>query len=273
LKHPFGDKVENYLREVSTYVKELDETIGSDFAIHCARYQTVLFNYEAIKSHGGGERILEIGVDRGYIARYMMRDSRYTGVDIALDNVLFDAVRRSSIVFDLEEIPRGRALPFPSELFDLVVMTEVFEHLNPNAIQKIMEEIGRVLVRGGILLFSTPNAASLENRIALLAGGLRKYRKGGIHHPVHSREYTHKELLIFFQELNFKIERLSFESSRAFVTINRRGLADPIPVYKGIFTNPSWTNLLRLVSVAPKALFPSFRETIYLALKKTGCHS
>lgn len=60
------------------------------------------------------------------------------------------------------------ALDFPSKSFDLVICTEVFEHLLwPH---KLLAEIRRVLVDGGILIASVPNIVSLSYRMAWLLG-------------------------------------------------------------------------------------------------------
>ena len=60
------------------------------------------------------------------------------------------------------------ALDLPSKAFDLVICTEVFEHLLwPH---KLLAEIRRVLVDGGILIASVPNIVSLSYRLAWLLG-------------------------------------------------------------------------------------------------------
>lgn len=59
-------------------------------------------------------------------------------------------------------------LPFPPNTFDLVICTEVFEHLLwPH---HLIGEIKRVLTHGGVLILSVPNIASLTYRIAWLLG-------------------------------------------------------------------------------------------------------
>lgn len=67
----------------------------------------------------------------------------------------------------LVDLERDR-LPFESEFFDVVVANQVFEHLKQ--IYSPMDEIYRVLRRGGHLVFSVPNLASLHNRLLLALG-------------------------------------------------------------------------------------------------------
>jgi SAM-dependent methyltransferase len=62
----------------------------------------------------------------------------------------------------------GPGLPFAGECFDVVVMSEVIEHLvDPDL---ALREARRVLAPGGTLLLSTPNLAAWFNRVLLLAG-------------------------------------------------------------------------------------------------------
>jgi SAM-dependent methyltransferase len=61
-------------------------------------------------------------------------------------------------------------LPFPSAQFDLVICTEVIEHLLWP--QQLLGEIARVLLPQGSLLISVPNIASLSYRAAWLLGHL-----------------------------------------------------------------------------------------------------
>lgn len=59
-------------------------------------------------------------------------------------------------------------LPFSPAQFDLVVCTEVIEHLLWP--QQLLREIARVLLPQGHLLVSVPNIASLSYRVAWLLG-------------------------------------------------------------------------------------------------------
>lgn len=58
--------------------------------------------------------------------------------------------------------------PFEDNLFDAVIALELIEHLyDPD---HFLEEVYRVLKPSGYFILSTPNLASIHNRIALLFG-------------------------------------------------------------------------------------------------------
>lgn len=61
-------------------------------------------------------------------------------------------------------------LPFSDSSFDLVICTEVLEHLLWP--QRLLQEISRLLISGGHLLVSVPNITSLTYRLAWLLGHL-----------------------------------------------------------------------------------------------------
>jgi SAM-dependent methyltransferase len=66
-------------------------------------------------------------------------------------------------------------LPFRAEVFDLVMMLEVIEHI-PN-IPRALSEIARVLKPGGIAIVTTPNRLNVTSRIHYLLTGFYKGRR------------------------------------------------------------------------------------------------
>ena len=60
--------------------------------------------------------------------------------------------------------------PFEDECFDVVIFTEVLEHLSRDPLQT-MSEINRITRTGGYLLLSTPNCASARSVLRILRGG------------------------------------------------------------------------------------------------------
>jgi 2-polyprenyl-3-methyl-5-hydroxy-6-metoxy-1,4-benzoquinol methylase len=62
----------------------------------------------------------------------------------------------------------GAGLPVATSSVDIVIMSELIEHLvDPDS---TLDEARRMLVPGGVLLLSTPNLAAWYNRILLLLG-------------------------------------------------------------------------------------------------------
>lgn len=61
-------------------------------------------------------------------------------------------------------------LPFPDGQFCVITFSETLEHLPVERLNFVLDEIGRVLRPGGLLIASSPNQASLENRIHLSKG-------------------------------------------------------------------------------------------------------
>ena len=97
------------------------------------------------------------------------------------------------VVWDLERTP----YPLEGESFDVVLLTEVLEHLREYPVRSLAEA-SRLLRPGGSLVLTTPNAAYVRNRLDLLRGRsvytpLRDWLHG-LPHARHAREYTRSEL-------------------------------------------------------------------------------
>lgn len=105
---------------------------------------------------------------------------------------------RQTIVADVNEsvLPKdgicldvGEPLPFAAESIGAVVMAELIEHLFMPA--AVLAEFQRVLKPGGILILTTPNLATLQDRLRFLVG--RSPRQIDCLHPylyLHIRPFT-----------------------------------------------------------------------------------
>lgn len=96
--------------------------------------------------------------------------------------------------------------PFADHQMDVVVFGEVLEHMTNNPMHA-MKEIFRVLKPGGTLVLTTPNAARIENVVALLEGR-NIYDSYSAYGPYgrHNREYTRDELHRLLQHCGFDVE-------------------------------------------------------------------
>ncbi|MEM4216731.1 MAG: class I SAM-dependent methyltransferase [Candidatus Methanomethylicaceae archaeon] len=104
--------------------------------------------------------------------------------------------------------------PYEDDFFDAVTSFDVIEHL-PGSPRHYLMEIYRVLKPGGVFFLSTPNVASLANRVLLLMGR-------SIYNPLnewfdppgdedssefsgHWREYSVSELVYMVQAVGFQV--------------------------------------------------------------------
>jgi SAM-dependent methyltransferase len=148
-------------------------------------------------------RALGIGAGYGLFDRLLPTDLDYTGIDIDPEAVAY-AARWAS-----RHRPRFRYLNlslgaggFPARHFDLILLSEVIEHMPESEIPPLFTEIDYVLSPGGHLLLTIPNHLHLRNRIRRLLGQPTVWMD-----RTHLREYTLTESLALVKGLPFQLEK------------------------------------------------------------------
>jgi len=100
-----------------------------------------------------GKKFLEVGCGMGYFSEMAQKNGAIvTGIDVG----------KKLVEKSRQKVPNGKFiiasisnLPFKDETFDLILCTEVIEHVeNQN---KGLSEVFRVLKKGGYLVLTTPN--------------------------------------------------------------------------------------------------------------------
>lgn len=86
------------------------------------------------------------------------------------DNFLRNARNGGQYSFHVDRFDVEGPFPYPDASFDIVVFTEVLEHLSRDPSQT-MSEINRITTSGGFLVLSTPNCASARSVLRILRGG------------------------------------------------------------------------------------------------------
>ena len=142
-----------------------EAVVGRRFDTHCRRFKREVAQddprLEAILGLLGplaGRRVLDLGCGKGRFARSLMAlGAEVVGLDLSA-GMLAEAggllrVRGSA-----------RRLPFDGGRFDAVLAVEVFEHLAPQAIDRVCREVLRVLEPGGTFVVIDKNAWSFNAR-------------------------------------------------------------------------------------------------------------
>lgn len=145
------ERVKHYYRHVEEYdwTRAADRFVGPETLFHRARRDEIL---KLVRRHAPApRRTLDVGCGTALITRSLPGE-KVSGVDLNPRNLRKARLYAPSahfILCDAEE-----ALPFADESFDLVVCTEMLEHLiNP---ERTVREIRRVLSSGGRLVGSVP---------------------------------------------------------------------------------------------------------------------
>ncbi|HML27717.1 MAG TPA: class I SAM-dependent methyltransferase [Hyphomicrobium sp.] len=136
----------------------------------------------------------------------------------AYDTVLpVDSLARR-LSFDVVKAdPLNARLQLPSDMFDAVVMSEVFEHLHVNPIVT-MREVLRILKSGGLLYLTTPNGLGLRKICKVAREGKftdfyenwsRLETSGEMGHVT---EYTPSEIRHFMEQCGFRSVRVRTEN-------------------------------------------------------------
>lgn len=113
-------------------------------------------------------------------------------------------------------------LPFPDQMFDLIICLEVLEHLF--APDFVLAEMGRVLQPGGHIILSVPNIAHFSNRIRAVLGG---FSPGGTPETSsrrqwadpHIRFFTVRSIKAFVAEQNLRLVQFQGENVALFNTV------------------------------------------------------
>lgn len=152
-----------------------------------------------------------------------------------------------------------QSLPFEDNYFDVVIFTEVLEHLfaPPN---EVLKEIRRVIRHGGKLIFSVPNLVALLKRIKIVLGispfaPADKRMKKQTHGYGHLTEYTMTEIASILEGCDFIISKKKF--------------LEPSPIDALVRLDDGFFHALgRSVYCAIALSIPSFRRTLWFECTK-----
>jgi SAM-dependent methyltransferase len=131
-----------------------------------------------------GFRVLDFGCYDGYIVRRLRARAKIQGIGIDISPTAVALAKRAAKQEGLDGlefvVTDGANLPFPNDSFDVVICSEILEHVLD--LDAVLSEIARVLVKGGKLYATMPNSLSdvwqpfhgLCRRVDQVEGHLRR---------------------------------------------------------------------------------------------------
>lgn len=113
----------------------------------------VIFSDLLSKRELKGKKFLEVGCGLGYFSNIAFKSgAMVTGIDIGPNLVKINKKLTPKGTF---KVASASNLPFKDNSFDIVLSTEVIEHVANQ--KKALSEMSRVVKKGGILVLTTPN--------------------------------------------------------------------------------------------------------------------
>lgn len=217
------------------------------FRIHVDRYQFILRQISRLNLSPSA-KILDIGCYPPHL--FTVLTSK--GYDLYGISSPHEPIKSSRIqTLNIEIDP----LPYKTNYFDLVIFSELIEHLVAHP-DFPLSQIQRVLKPGGNLLLTTPNVLRFQNIILLLLGINIYYplRSGSPYHR-HNREYTQNEIKSLLKSHKFLIDRLfCFIAYSPFRAKNRKD---------GLFIKT-----VKILNFLLMCLIPGRRDTIFALATK-----
>jgi SAM-dependent methyltransferase len=135
-----------------------------------------------------GAEVLNIGVGKGGLERRLLRN----GANVhALDpNVAsIEAIRSGLGLGEKARVGYSQSIPFPERSFDVVVMSEVLEHLSDEVLEQTIGECHRVLRVGGVFIGTVPaDERIVESNVVCPSCGKVFHRWG------HVQEFSEERL-------------------------------------------------------------------------------
>lgn len=169
-----------------------------------------------LKSIPAGARVLNIGVGSGIFEQLALQ----AGIDVyALDPVAksIENLRARLNLGDKAQVGYGEAIPFDDGMFDIVVASEVLEHLSHNDMMATLAEIHRILKPGGMFKGTVPARENLSEQIVVCPDCSKAFHRWG-----HMQSFTTGSMQKFLASV-FSSATVQEKLFVSFKTLNNVG--------------------------------------------------
>lgn len=151
---------------------------------------------------GNTKSILDIGCASGWMTAKIAETLYWipvTGVDVSPEMINYAEIKHPGINFICAD---AHKLPFGNETFDLIICTEVLEHVSDPL--RVLLEIRRCLCPKGKVIISMDSG----NLLFKIIWFLWTKTKGKVWKNAHLHEFNREKLQKLFKKTNFKVDKL-----------------------------------------------------------------
>lgn len=188
-----------------------------------------------------GSVLLNIGTGSGYFESILNKKGVITH-SLDPDKATIERLKKEIGLGDRAKQGYCHSIPFPDRYFDIVVMTEVLEHISNDSVNASLAEVRRVLKSSGRLIGTVPYMEVMEkNRVYC------PYCNSGFHRWGHVNSFSIERLRDLFQDSGMDVQKLQV---RAFSDFSR---ADVRSLLRSIFRHI--LGLMGEAIVAPNIYF------------------
>lgn len=225
------DEIDALKRDLIGFRADLEEP-GVRAGLVAAGWGRILGTLELIPHSYRDKPILELGSSPYFLSLCLYRlctgplkHGNYFGlahthgVDRLIHQETGEIVEFAYDAFNIET----DRFPYADGSFDVVVFSELIEHLAVNPV-RALAEIHRVLRPDGIVIVTTPNALSMERFAAFLYGVSQmvdRYSPQFGYGARHNREYCPRELRELLEGTGFTVEEMATRDLSALSTGER----------------------------------------------------
>ncbi|MFQ5729284.1 MAG: class I SAM-dependent methyltransferase [Waddliaceae bacterium] len=155
------------------------------------------------------KNILDLSCGKGDILNsclsYLKEGQNVYGTDFSEANVRHVNARfKKNSVFREAYLIQEYPIHFTSEFFNLIIITEVVEHLNDEELDAMLYEVNRLLAKDGYIFITTPNNENLEkNKVMCPDCGCL------FHQWQHVRKWTSASLKKKVEQYSFRPELIT----------------------------------------------------------------
>jgi 2-polyprenyl-3-methyl-5-hydroxy-6-metoxy-1,4-benzoquinol methylase len=191
-------------RRMSSQLSRFNRGVFSSrtFEARESRLRKALAMFEGEPRRG---RLLDVAAGSG-IAAEALTDQGWEVAATDISDELVAQIRARGVDARVHDLASG-PLPFEDASFEAVFAGEIIEHLVDTT--AFLDDVRRVLTPGGIVVITTPNLASLENRLRLLLGRYPIWVEFALSDQGHVRAYTLPTLRAHLQARGFVIESVA----------------------------------------------------------------